>query len=1037
MPVRENNSPLKRDDNVTVEELEQLYARVQCDPWSLATYTKGIYISARLKHEKYLEYFRTQCVKHCVVEDRFWLSWIEDKRRDCSDEDLVSMYECAVDNEPSTEIWISYVRFEQRRTSSCVNVPRLRSLFERGLKSIGLHALDGPLLWSEYRQFEQELLETCTTSEYGDQLERIRSLFFRQLALPLAGLADVLDEYRVWESELPEDYCKPISEGERIHKIGHEAWERRKCFELKVQSEFDEMLNPGNMNSLWNDYINFELDYGDADRISIVYLRALDDLGYERDDLWMRFSSHALKVNDKFALWVCERSCRYMSRSVNIWINYLQTIASISSSSVEELVEIFDKAVTAITDTSGLISLHITAADCLRRHHPESIEAFRRILLRQEDLLSKMGDLPSDSKGTYRLLTYWGKHELRLLMTKKGSFENYLEVIKKLLQRFINDSQCWLFVIDGVKNLDASGNCTSAFMTTFIECLKAVVEPKVSCVEVIETAHELIMWLFEAALKFVSVGDMSEFYIDYVQTCGDVEDIKRAHMTVANQAHTAETRCTGTTLSLHNIILRRDHRRRRHSESFSETSSDSGCCSHRFLKGNCRMRHDPVGLSISSPKLSVKEVEFATRATWDGNESADPSIAPAVPPSVTMPPPPPSSLISKSLSHFSLESGNMTPPDSSPDMKFSSRSNGCSSALGNFSLLPQPMMPSYCSDVYIPCNHKRPADEIDDSTSVDSERSSRIQLLLSSDNDILHTWLCGSGESNILWISKLGDSVTESELTSMFSSCTGFKSLRMFPPRSACRVEFDSHENACRAKELATDRNFSHGSFECEISNPVSTLYEDKVLFVKRISDIVALNKAKITQVLKTFFSELGHDPVNIRFPSMGVDDGNEGCHVKVPDYCYVDFKEDNSARSIINQLLCQSGTLNCSVGDISFDVSPSTPMLRKRMRILPHCKDKDALVLDASDERLSRTIHVGNLLHSTTRDDLFELFSKSCGSVESALVCTDSSGTSKGYGYVCFREERCAATALHLTSINFNGTPLTISAPSKRQNDV
>ncbi|GBE58521.1 RNA recognition motif domain-containing protein [Babesia ovata] len=947
MSLTDSNSPLKREDAVSLEDLDHLCSRVQSDPWNLSTYTKGIYIAARLKHDKYLEYLRTQCVKHCVVEDRFWLSWIEDKRRDSSDDELISMYECAVDNEPSAELWVAYVRFERKRAASSGNYARTRTLFERGLKAVGLHALDGPLLWSEYRQFEQELLENCNSSDYGTQLERVRSLFFRQLALPLAGLADVLDEYRVWESELPKEHRKPVTEGEAIHKQGFDAWERRKFFELKVQSEFDEMLNPGNMNSLWNDYLNFELKCGDNDRISIVYLRALDDLGYERDDLWMRFSAHALGLSEKFALWVCQRSCRHMPRSVNIWINYMQIVSSIPSSSAEELVEVFDTAVTAITDTSALISLHITAADCLRRHYPESVDAFRRILLRQEDLLSKMGDLTSDTKGTYRLLTYWGRQELRLLMTQKGSPDNYLEVIKKLLQRFVNDGRCWLFVIEGVKSLDACGKCDADFMSSLVAAVCGVIALQVPPESEVSSAHEVIMWLFDTSIRFVTVSGISESYIDYAQTSGNVEDIKRAHMTVGNQVHIAETRCTGTTLSLHNIILRRDHRRRRQSESFSETSSDSGCCSHRFIKSSCRVRPEGHSGPILSPKLSVREVEFATRATWDGTESADPSIAPAVPPSITMPPPPPSSFISKFGTQFAMLPGSVTPPDSSPDLKYVSRCVSSTSSTGSLSMLPQPMV-SPSSDGYLSSVNKRPADELDDIGSVDSERFRRIQLLLSNDNEALKTWLCDSGENNTLWISRVDGDLDESFIRSIFTPSRGFKSIRLLPSRGSCYVEFDSYENAVQAKAIASARGLDREPFECEVSKSCNTLYEDKVLFVKRISDIVALNKPRITRVLRQFFCELGHEPANIRFPSIGFD--GEDSHMRVPNYCYVDFKEEDSARSIINRILSRTGTLSCSLGDVAFYVSPSTAMFRKRHRVRDSGKESDSDCMCSSE---------------------------------------------------------------------------------------
>ncbi|EDO08543.1 hypothetical protein BBOV_III009870 [Babesia bovis T2Bo] len=930
------NSPLKRDDVVSVEDLEHLCSRVQSDPWNLLTYTKGIYISARLKNEKYLEYFRTQCVKHCVVEDRFWLSWIEDKRRDSSDDALISMYECAVDNEPSAELWIAYTRFERRRASADANIGRIRTLFERGLKSVGLHALDGPLLWSEYRTFEQELLDTYKNADYGNQVERIRSLFFRQLELPLSGLADLLDEYRVWESELPKEHRKPVIEGEIIHKHGFDAWESRKCFELKVQSEFDEMLNPGKMNTLWNDYLNFELKGGDTDRITIVYMRALDDLGYERDDLWMRFSNHALGISNKFALWVCERSVRHMPRSVNIWINFLQVVAGISSSSADELVDVFDRASTAITDTSALISLHITAADCLRRHYPESIEVFRRILLRQEDLLFKVGDVRYDSKGAYRLLTYWGRQELRLLMTTKSSPENYIKVIRKFLQRFMNDSQCWMFIIDGVKSLDACGKCDSTFMSALIESISCVVTIKSPFEGTPDSPHALIMWLFDTAHQFLIGGDISDAYIDYVQTCGDIEDIKHAHMTTATQAHHGESRYTGNTLSLNNIILRRDCRRRRQSESYSETSSDSGSCSHRYIKSGCRIRADTPTVSISSPRLPSRDVEFATRATWDGSESADPSIAPAVPPSITMPPPPPSSLLPKHSPQSSMVSSAFFTPESSPDMKYVSRSV-TSPALSNLSMLPQAMI-SPVNDVTLSGIAKRNCDDLDDAGSIDSERMSRIQLLLSGDNDVLNSWLCDDGRKHTLWVSKVDGLIEESEIRSLFLPFDGFKSIRVDPSCIGCYVEFDTHENAIIARDTVSSTTFEHGSYACEICNSSKALYDDKVLFVKRISDMVSLNKGKINQVLRQFFTELGFDPVDIRFPSVGFDGIGEEYHMPVPDYCYVEFKEEDSARSIINKLLSRSASLSCSVDGVAFDVSPSTPMFRKR-----HCRVVDS----------------------------------------------------------------------------------------------
>lgn len=59
---------------------------------------------------------------------------------------------------------------------------------------------EGGKLWDIYRGYEQALLEAAPSEE---QAERVRSLWSRQLQVPLAGAADTLAAYESWERSRP------------------------------------------------------------------------------------------------------------------------------------------------------------------------------------------------------------------------------------------------------------------------------------------------------------------------------------------------------------------------------------------------------------------------------------------------------------------------------------------------------------------------------------------------------------------------------------------------------------------------------------------------------------------------------------------------------------------------------------------------------------------------------------------------------------------------------------------------------------------
>ena len=73
--------------------------------------------------------------------------------------------------------------------------------------------------------------------------------------------------------------------------------------------------------------------------------------------------------------------------------------------------------------------------------------------------------------------------------------------------------------------------------------------------------------------------------------------------------------------------------------------------------------------------------------------------------------------------------------------------------------------------------------------------------------------------------------------------------------------------------------------------------------------------------------------------------------------------------------------------------------------------------------------LYVGNLLYTTTEDDLRTLFSQH-GTVESVAVITDrDTGQSKGFGFVEFADDNEAKSAISaLSGQQYGGRALTVN---------
>eukprot|EP00923_Selenidium_pygospionis_P038632 GHVN01067272.1.p1 GENE.GHVN01067272.1~~GHVN01067272.1.p1 ORF type:complete len:1435 (-),score=228.76 GHVN01067272.1:3-4307(-) len=394
------------------------------EPLSYASYKDLIKDALSVGNVEEARRLRSSVSLLCAVTDEFWLSWIEDERQiaeetvvvaeakaeaaeakpqqgaeiekshsdglvhlvEEKEEEIVQLYERAVKSAPSVNIWLEYLKFLRR-----IHAPphRVRQAHERAVESVGLHPNEGSKIWASWRALEINLLrqenerhenstEECEISGgkrerlIRELLLRVWNLFREQLRQPLAGLPDVMDEYRVYQQELDDSLKDSQTQRHKIqeaYRVGIEKWHKRRAYEARVAITLDGLSSLKRLSSAWDDYIRFELSEGSEGHVRVAYLRACDELGHLRTDLWFAWVGY---IWDKLgspnkALLVFDRAVRYHPTNCKLWSSYM-ICQAVTASDVESIKSIFHRALLAdLRHSRDLLEIYITTADCMRR----------------------------------------------------------------------------------------------------------------------------------------------------------------------------------------------------------------------------------------------------------------------------------------------------------------------------------------------------------------------------------------------------------------------------------------------------------------------------------------------------------------------------------------------------------------------------------------------------------------------------------------------------------------------------------------------
>ncbi|XP_036027973.1 squamous cell carcinoma antigen recognized by T-cells 3 isoform X2 [Onychomys torridus] len=243
------------------------------------------------------------------LTEELWLEWLHDEISMAMDgldrEHVYELFERAVKDYICPNIWLEYGQYSVGGIGQKGGLEKVRSVFERALSSVGLHMTKGLAIWEAYREFESAIVEAV-------RLEKVHSLFRRQLAIPLYDMEATFAEYEEWSEEpMPESVLQN-------YQKALEQLEKYKPFEeALLQAEAPRLAE-------YQAYIDFEMKIGDPARIQLIFERALVE-NCLVPDLWIRYSRYLdrqLKVKD-LVLSVHSRAVRNCPWTVALWSRYL------------------------------------------------------------------------------------------------------------------------------------------------------------------------------------------------------------------------------------------------------------------------------------------------------------------------------------------------------------------------------------------------------------------------------------------------------------------------------------------------------------------------------------------------------------------------------------------------------------------------------------------------------------------------------------------------------------------------------------------
>ncbi|XP_029295077.1 spliceosome associated factor 3, U4/U6 recycling protein [Cottoperca gobio] len=317
------------------------------------------------------------------LTEEIWLEWLKDEIRlteeEPNREKVYELFEKAVKDYLCPEIWLEYAQYSIGGMGSPGGMDKVRSIFERAVTAVGLHMTKGQTVWEAFREFENAILSTLQpppgripSREEQEllkiQLERIHTLFRRQLAVPLMDMEATYAEYEEWSEHGVADTV--------ISQYKKALQQLAKC------KSFEEPLIIAEPPKLaeYQSVIDFELKEGDPARIQIIYERTLAE-NCLVPDMWAKYTTYLdrqLKFKD-LVLSSHERAVRNCPWTMGLWKSYVLALER-HGADHPTVSDVFEKALNAgFIQATDYVEIWQAFLDYLRRRVDFSKESSKEL----------------------------------------------------------------------------------------------------------------------------------------------------------------------------------------------------------------------------------------------------------------------------------------------------------------------------------------------------------------------------------------------------------------------------------------------------------------------------------------------------------------------------------------------------------------------------------------------------------------------------------------------------------------------------------
>ncbi|XP_046840830.1 squamous cell carcinoma antigen recognized by T-cells 3-like [Xenia sp. Carnegie-2017] len=301
-----------------------------------------------------------------------WLEWIKDEMPlSCITEQktyIHDLFEKAVQDYQSVKLWTEYCQFVMDNMDGEAGIEEARMVFERAITAVGLHVTEGAAIWDGYREFEMALCDSYQTIAEGSngpqfqkklsqQKEKVKTLFRREVSVPLIGMQAAYREYEQWLGD--EGIQENIM---REYKRAETKLEKCLPFEETLASAESPKLTE------YREYIAFEMKENDLARVQCLYERAMLE-NCLNSEFWIEYTNYLdMKVSIiDVVLPVHERAVRNCPWVVTLWCSYIKALER-TSQSQDKVQEVFDRGMNAmISNADDSILLWRCFLECLRR----------------------------------------------------------------------------------------------------------------------------------------------------------------------------------------------------------------------------------------------------------------------------------------------------------------------------------------------------------------------------------------------------------------------------------------------------------------------------------------------------------------------------------------------------------------------------------------------------------------------------------------------------------------------------------------------